>query len=171
MTSVCHGYNHNGNSNYIIERVAAKGTLLITQCFQLLEAALLQINWSSKACTLLLSFRQAGTAHQYCHKSLRSKYEWWLEVSSRLRVRCIRKVSPCQRQADSLWSQLFVTYFCSYAFWYKVNKRQTMREKKNKSEIKMFLFCCCCCCCYHNNTNVFSNGCGLGCVAQAGFHS
>ena len=44
MTSACLGYNHSGNSNYIIERIAAGATLLITQCFQ---AALLHINRSS----------------------------------------------------------------------------------------------------------------------------
>lgn len=60
MTSACLGYNHSGNSNYIIERVAARGTLLITQCFQLLEAALLHIYWSSKAWTLLLGFIKMG---------------------------------------------------------------------------------------------------------------
>lgn len=36
VTSACLGYNHSGNSNYIIERIAVRGTLLITQFFQLL---------------------------------------------------------------------------------------------------------------------------------------
>lgn len=39
MTSACLGYNHSGNSNYIIERIAVRGTLLITQCFQLLPSS------------------------------------------------------------------------------------------------------------------------------------
>lgn len=111
MTSACLGYNHSGNSNYIIERVAARGTLLITQCFQLLEAALLHIYWSSKACTLLLGFIKMGQLINTAINRFTAKMngDWKsLAVCGSL---ASEKPNPTNAKADSFWCQLFVTYF------------------------------------------------------------
>lgn len=111
MTSVCLGYNHSGNSNYIIERVAARGTLLITQCFQLLEAALLHIYWSSKACTVLLSFIGMGQLINTAINRFTAKMNGdWKSVAVCGSV-ASEKPHPTDSKADSFWSQLFVTYF------------------------------------------------------------
>lgn len=136
MTSACLGYNHSGNSNCIIERIAVRETLLITQCFQ---AALLHINRSSEAFTLLLGFKQEGTAHQYRHKSVHSKYEWGLNVFSSL---SIRRISPPPTES---WLTLVPAVCDLFSVWCILKKltqetKRTTAKYNNSEGVMIFVF-------------------------------